>query len=128
MKVIIVGCAGGVTSSLLCKHIEKAGEKRNIVIKYEYLSEEGSLRMIEEVKSQGVNIFLIYCGASQINKYVIERIGDHVNGIYIAPQVRYLVPKLNKELANRSITCKSIDMRVFGLMDGDKMLDDILMF
>lgn len=96
MKTIMLACAGGMSSSLLVTRMKKAMIKRNLEF----------------------NIFAT--GADVIPD---EYRKTHPAVILIGPQVSYMLAKVKSEV---DVPIAVIDSKSYGLMDGEKVLDQAL--
>lgn len=96
VKLIIL-CSWGATSSQLAMKVEEAAAKRNIDI----VADAGGTG---EFKKQAANFDVAL----------------------IEPQVRHLKKELTKIADEHNIPIDLVDQRAFALMDGDKVLDQVL--
>lgn len=96
IKLIIL-CSWGATSSQLAKKVQEAADKRGI----EMTCDAGGTG---EFKKK----------ASQYNVALLE------------PQVRHLKKEVSKIAEEHGIPLEIVDQRAFALMDGDKVLDQVL--
>lgn len=94
---LIILCSWGATSSQLAKKVEEAAAKRNINI----IAEAGGTG---EFKKQ----------AAKFDVALLE------------PQVRHLKKEMSKIAEEHNIPLELVDQRAFALMDGDKVLDQVL--
>lgn len=92
---IILLCAGGMSSSLLMKKVAEAAEKEGIEI---------------SVSAHGVDF------AKEVSK------SKNADIILIAPQVRYMIDKVKKEV---TIPVALIEMKTYGLMNGKAIIDQV---
>lgn len=95
MKILLV-CAGGMSSSILCLQIQEACKERMLeheVIAVDYTS---------------------------IKKYAIK-----ADVILIAPQIANYITQI-KEIAREDTKVGLIESTAYGLMDGKKILNDIM--
>lgn len=53
-----------------------------------------------------------------------EHLTDDIHVILVGPQIRYLVPDIQK-VAGSARTVQTIDLRTYGLMDGKKVIKQI---
>ncbi|SFE22433.1 PTS system, cellobiose-specific IIB component [Lentibacillus persicus] len=95
-KVIIL-CSWGATSSQLAKKVQEAAEKRGLDV-------EAFAGGTGEFKEK----------ASQYDVALLE------------PQVRHLKKEVSKVADEHDIPMELVDQRAFALMDGEKVLDQIL--
>jgi PTS system cellobiose-specific IIB component len=96
IKLIIL-CSWGATSSQLAVRVQDAAKKRNIDLQ----ADAGGTG---EFKKK----------ASQYTVALLE------------PQVRHLKKEVTKIADANHIPCDLVDQRAFALMDGDKVLDQVL--
>lgn len=94
---LIILCSWGATSSQLAKKVEEAAAKRNINI----VADAGGTG---EFKKQAANFDVAL----------------------LEPQVRHLKKEMTKIAEEHNIPIDLIDQRAFALMDGDKVLDQVL--
>ncbi|GAB4073010.1 PTS sugar transporter subunit IIB [Barrientosiimonas marina] len=96
MKVIIL-CSWGATSSQLAKKVQEAAEKRGMNV---------------EAYAGGTGEFQEK--ASQYDVALLE------------PQVRHLKKEVTKVGDANGVPVELVDQRAFALMDGEKVLDQVL--
>lgn len=96
IKAIIL-CSWGATSSQLAKKVQEAAEKKDMDV---------------QVDAGGTGEFKQ--NASKYNVALLE------------PQVRHLKKEVTKVGDENGIPVELVDQRAFALMDGDKVLDQIL--
>lgn len=96
IKLIIL-CSWGATSSQLAKKVQEAADKRNIAL----TADAGGTG---EFKKK----------ASEYNVALLE------------PQVRHLKREVSKVAEEHNIPLEMVDQRAFALMDGEKVLDQVL--
>ncbi|MFS8630585.1 MAG: PTS sugar transporter subunit IIB [Bacillales bacterium] len=94
---LIILCSWGATSSQLAKKVEEAAAKRNINI----VADAGGTG---EFKKQAANFDVAL----------------------LEPQVRHLKKEMTKIAEEHNIPIDLVDQRAFALMDGDKVLDQVL--
>lgn len=97
VKILLVCCAG-MSTSLLVNRMEEVAKKRNLECQI-WATSEGELS--EEFSADPADIILV------------------------GPQIRYLLNKI-KDTTHHSIPVELIDMRTYGMMDGEKVLDQAL--
>lgn len=100
--VIMFVCAGGMSSSLVVSKMQKAAENYDIDI---------------ELWATGVNR-----GGETLKKR------DDIDYLLIGPQVRYTLGDLEKirDDYDRKTIIKIADMRDYGMVDGEKILQDTM--
>ncbi|QDI91422.1 PTS sugar transporter subunit IIB [Salicibibacter halophilus] len=96
IKAIIL-CSWGATSSQLAKKVEEAAKKRG-------------------VEAQ------IYAGGTSDFK---DKAAEYDVAL-LEPQVRHLRKEVNRIAEPHNIPVELVDQRAFALMDGDKVLDQVL--
>jgi PTS system cellobiose-specific IIB component len=96
IKLIIL-CSWGATSSQLAKKVTEAAKKRNL----DLIADAGGTG---EFKKQAANY----------------------NVALLEPQVRHLKKEVTKIAEENHIPVDLVDQRAFALMDGDKVLDQVL--
>ena len=92
-KTIMLACAGGMSTSLLVTKMEKSAVKRNIDVSI--FATAGSI-IPDECKSY------------------------HPDVILLGPQIQYMYHLVIKEV---DVPVAVIDMKDFGTMNGEKVLD-----
>ncbi|KYD19424.1 MAG: PTS sugar transporter subunit IIB [Caldibacillus debilis] len=96
IKLIIL-CSWGATSSQLAKKVQEAAEKRGIAL---------------EAHAGGTGEFK-------------QKAGEYDVAL-LEPQVRHLKREVEKTAEAHQIPVELVDQRAFALMDGDKVLDQVL--
>ncbi|WP_077614091.1 PTS sugar transporter subunit IIB [Caenibacillus caldisaponilyticus] len=96
IKLIIL-CSWGATSSQLAKKVQEAAQKRNV----DLVADAGGTG---EFKKQAANYDVAL----------------------LEPQVRHLKKEITKIAEENNIPVDLVDQRAFALMDGDKVLDQVL--
>jgi PTS system cellobiose-specific IIB component len=94
---LIILCSWGATSSQLAKKVKEAADKRGI----ELTADAG--------------------GTGEFKKKA-----DQYNVALLEPQVRHLKKEMEKIAEEHGIPLEIVDQRAFALMDGDKVLDQVL--
>lgn len=100
--VIMFVCAGGMSSSLVVSKMQKSAEEKELKA---------------EIWATGVNR----------GKDILKERED-IDALLIGPQVRFSANELEKiaEENNRKTIIHVADMRDYGMVDGEKILGDIL--
>ena len=96
MKIILV-CSAGMSTSMLVS------------------------KMREEANKRGLD--------ANIDAFAESQLKDHMDGldvVLIGPQVRFLEKKLRSSLEPKGIKVEIIDQMAYGLMQGDKVLDQAI--
>ncbi|WP_284138986.1 MULTISPECIES: PTS sugar transporter subunit IIB [unclassified Virgibacillus] len=96
MKIILV-CSAGMSTSLLVNKMRAEAEKRNL---------EATIEAVPE---------------SQLKNNL-----DGLDVVLIGPQVRYLEKKIRELAEPKGIKADVIDTKAYGLMQGDKVLDQAI--
>lgn len=96
IKIILV-CSAGMSTSMLVNKMKSSAEHLNITVKIKAVSES-------ELRNNLINTDVILIG----------------------PQVRYLERKINEQAEPEGIKVGVIDQRAYGLIQGDKILDQAL--
>ena len=96
MIKILLACNAGMSTSLLVTRMEKAAQEKDLEV---------------EIKAVGVT--------------ESERILQDWNIVLLGPQVRHHIKMLTDHAENK-LPVKVIDMRDYGLMNGEKVLQDAL--
>ena len=114
--ILYICCAGGMTSSMFCKNISK---KTNMTT---YVNNVGSvLKNLDEIKDK-YELIIMYGPATYFKKNTIEtyHLENELIGIWIATQVRYFKISFEKLVKSYYIPIESIDMKLYGSMDGSQ--------
>ncbi len=96
MKIILV-CSAGMSTSMLVNKMKESAKERNMSV--------------------------------DIDAFAESQLKDHLNGldvVLIGPQVRFLEKKLRTSLEPKGIKVDVIDQMAYGLMQGDKVLDQAI--
>lgn len=97
MKRITLICAAGMSTSLLVTKMNTAAEK------------------------QGIEVNITAIGEAELKNY-----WDKTDVILLGPQVRYLLNKVKAEGEKRGIPVELINSIDYGLMNGEKVLNQAL--
>ncbi|BDR56687.1 PTS sugar transporter subunit IIB [Xylocopilactobacillus apis] len=95
-KTIMLVCAAGMSTSLLVSKMQKAAEAKGVDVK-------------------------IFATASSDADSKFE--SEHPDVLLLGPQVRYMLDDFKKKL---SIPVEVINMQDYGMMNGEKVLDQAL--
>lgn len=126
MKIIVIACAGGMTSGLLCSKVIKETEKLGMKGSYISMHELFDQKMDIE-NSEKLDLLLIYGAAQSVTKEKLKQastLNISIDYIFIAPQMRHVVHIIKKDCGD-SIGIESIGFQDFGMMRGDRVLDRI---
>lgn len=96
MKIILV-CSAGMSTSILVSKMREEADKRGL--------------------------------DANIDAFAESQLKDHMDGldvVLIGPQVRFLEKKLRSSLEPKGIKVEIIDQMAYGLMQGDKVLDQAI--
>jgi PTS system cellobiose-specific IIB component len=96
LKKILLVCAAGMSTSLLVNRMKEAAEKK------------------------GVEIEIFALPVSESSSVI-----DQVDIVLLGPQVRYQKPQVDA-MVNGRIPVETIDMRAYGTMDGEAVLNRAL--
>ncbi|MFC6314047.1 PTS sugar transporter subunit IIB [Lapidilactobacillus achengensis] len=94
-KTIMLVCSAGMSTSLLVSKMQKAAAAKGIE----------------------ANIFATAAGDAD-NALA----SNDVNVLLLGPQVRYMLKQFQDKVAGKNIPVEVIDMRSYGMMDGDAVL------
>ena len=95
MKNIILACAAGMSTSLLVKKMKSAAEEKGLDVYIEAMS---------------VNAVASYEG--------------EIDVLLLGPQVQYLYEEVRGRYEPKGIKVAVISMMDYGMMNGEKVLDD----
>lgn len=98
-KTIMLVCSAGMSTSLLVTKMQKAAETRGI----------------------DADIFAV--SASDVDNNLAEK---NVDVLLLGPQVRFMKSQFEQKLAPAGIPLDVINMADYGLMNGEKVLDQAL--
>ncbi|MBD7908216.1 PTS sugar transporter subunit IIB [Sporosarcina gallistercoris] len=96
MKIILV-CSAGMSTSMLVNKMKKAAEERSLDLEVSAVAE------------------------SQLKNNL-----DNLDVVLIGPQVRYLEKKIKQQLEPLGVKVDIINQLAYGLMQGDKVLDQAI--
>ncbi|WP_326238890.1 PTS sugar transporter subunit IIB [Peribacillus psychrosaccharolyticus] len=99
MKTIMLVCAAGMSTSLLVTKMEKAAEIRGIEVD-------------------------IFAKSAQEIDYTLEQ--KNVEVLLLGPQVKYMQSQIESKLVGKNIPVAPINMQDYGMMNGEKVLDQAL--
>ncbi|WP_373193627.1 PTS sugar transporter subunit IIB [Enterococcus sp. RIT-PI-f] len=94
-KTIMLACAAGMSTSLLVTKMKKAAEERKL----------------------DAEIFAV--PVSEANQYAEDK---NVDVVLLGPQVRFMLPQFESDLASKGIPVAVIPMTDYGMMDGEKVI------
>ncbi|MEG6567193.1 PTS sugar transporter subunit IIB [Thermoanaerobacterium saccharolyticum] len=97
MLKIILFCSSGSSTSMLIGRIEEAAKARGIEVAVDAYPE------------------------AQMEKYVEE-----ADVVLLGPQVKFILPKAKKICSEKGVPVDIINPVVYGMMDGEKVLDQAL--
>ncbi len=95
-KTIMLCCAAGMSTSILVKKMQDA------------------------VAKQGLDYEIFACPASEAD---VKLQSQQIDCVLLGPQVRYMLDDFQKKLADTDIPVEVIDMVAYGMMDGQKVLN-----
>lgn len=99
MKTIMLVCSAGMSTSLLVSKMQKAAEAQNIE----------------------ADIFAI--SASEVDSTLEKK---NIDVLLLGPQVRFMKAQFDKKLQGKNIPVESINMQHYGMMNGEKVLEEAL--
>ncbi|EKQ56512.1 MULTISPECIES: PTS sugar transporter subunit IIB [unclassified Clostridium] len=97
MKNVLLVCSAGMSTSLLVSKMQQAADEKGI-----------------ECNIQAV-------GESEVKDYI-----DSADVLLLGPQVRFLLSKFKKSLADKNIEVEVINTVHYGTMNGEKVLERAL--
>lgn len=98
MKKILLVCCAGMSTSLLVNRMREVAKTKEIDCKIWPTSEK---ELPNEFAQEPADVILV------------------------GPQIRYLLNNIKKEV-NNTVPVELIDMRIYGMMDGEKVLNQAL--
>lgn len=126
MEIVVIACAGGATSSLLCTKVKKAANQNGYECDFDFaqiLDNESALKTFEE---KGVELLILYGGAALFTKnYFSDEVLSKIKLAMIAPQMRHMMKEVEEECNRLSIPVSAIPMEDFGMMKGEKIFNQI---
>lgn len=99
MKTIMLACAAGMSTSLLVTKMEKAAKEKKLKV---------------EIFANPV---------SEIDQILKEK---NIDYLLLGPQVSFMKNDLIKKMEKYNIPVETIDMAAYGMMDGEKVLNQTL--
>ncbi|WML38238.1 PTS sugar transporter subunit IIB [Neobacillus sp. OS1-2] len=99
MKTIMLVCSAGMSTSLLVSKMQKAAEAQNIE----------------------ADIFAV--PQSEVDSMLGKK---NIDVLLLGPQVRYMQAQFEKKLQGKNIPVDSINMQHYGLMNGERVLEQAL--
>lgn len=99
MKIILLACAAGMSTSLLVTKMEEVAEKKDLQVKI-------FAKPVSEV--------------DQIVK------NEQISCVLLGPQVSFMKKEMTEKLVPLGIPVEAIDMSAYGMMDGEKVLNQAL--
>lgn len=96
---ILLVCAGGMSTSLLVRNMQKVAEDRGL---------EAKIQAMAEVTAK---------------KYIFE---ERVDIVMLGPQIRFEKAAFEEKLQGMDTKLTVINMADYGIMDGEKVLDTAL--
>ena len=95
-KTIMLCCAAGMSTSILVKKMQAAAD------------------------NQGLDYEIFAFPASEAD---VKRQSQQIDCVLLGPQVRYMLADFQKKLAGTDIPVEVIDTVVYGMMDGQKVIN-----
>lgn len=99
MKTIMLVCAAGMSTSLMVSKMKKAAEAKNVE----------------------ADIFAV--SASEFDDTLAKK---DINVVLLGPQVKFMQKQFAPKLAEKSIPIDAINMQYYGMMNGEKVLEQAL--
>ncbi|MGY3747481.1 PTS sugar transporter subunit IIB [Vagococcus salmoninarum] len=98
-KTIMLVCSAGMSTSLLVTKMQKAAE------------------------AQGLEADIFAVSASDADSHLADK---NVNVLLLGPQVRFMKGQFEKKLEPMNIPLEVIDMKDYGMMNGENVLNQAL--
>lgn len=98
-NTIMLVCSAGMSTSLLVAKMEKAAAAREL----------------------DIDIFAV--SASEADEHLAKK---DIDVVMLGPQVRYMKAQFDKKVADKNIDVAVIDMKDYGMVNGEKVLDTAL--
>lgn len=120
--LIYICCAGGITSSLFASKIKDAASKNNVAITDIFTA-------LKKPELQENHDFVLAYGPIELFSHNrSDNIIKDIDVILICPQVRYLEENTKKAVLPHNPNCyiTSLDMKLFGTMNGAKVFESLL--
>jgi|SRR5437899_2470702 PTS system cellobiose-specific IIB component len=99
MKTIMLVCAAGMSTSLMVSKMKKSAEDKSIE----------------------ADIFAI--SASEFDDTIQNK---EIDVVLLGPQVKFMQKQLAPKLADKNIPIDAINMQYYGMMNGEKVLEQAL--
>ncbi|MDL5042025.1 PTS sugar transporter subunit IIB [Heyndrickxia coagulans] len=99
MKTIMLVCAAGMSTSLLVTKMKKAAE------------------------AKGVEADIFAVSASDVDATLEKK---DIDVLLLGPQVKFMKKQFEPKLAEKGIPIDSINMQHYGMMNGEKVLEQAL--
>lgn len=99
MKTILLVCSAGMSTSLLVTKMQKVAETQKL---------ESDISAVS---------------ASEVDQIMAKK---DIDVLLLGPQVRYMKPQFDKKMAGKNIPVDSIDMKDYGMMNGENVLAQAL--
>lgn len=99
MKTIMLVCAAGMSTSLLVTKMKNAAQSKNIE----------------------ADIFAV--SASEVDD-ILEK--KKVDVLLLGPQVKFMKSQFESKLADKNIKIDAINMQYYGMMNGEKVLEQAI--
>jgi PTS system cellobiose-specific IIB component len=99
MKTIMLVCAAGMSTSLMVSKMKKSAEDKHIE----------------------ADIFAI--SASEFDDTIQNK---EIDVVLLGPQVKFMQKQLAPKLADKNIPIDAINMQYYGMMNGEKVLEQAL--
>ncbi len=99
MNTIMLVCAAGMSTSLLVTKMQRAA------------------------KEKGVDADIFAVSAGDVDSILEKKV---IDVLLLGPQVKFMKEQLEERLSNKQITIDSINMQYYGMMNGEKVLEQAL--
>nr|WP_091498135.1 PTS sugar transporter subunit IIB [Amphibacillus marinus] len=80
-------------------------------------------KMQKEAENKAIEVDIFAVSASEVDHVMLQK---DIDVLLLGPQVRYLQTQFEKKLKDKNIPIDCINMKDFGLMNGEKVLDQAL--
>ena len=97
MKNIVLLCISGMSTSLLVSNMRKVAKELNVD-----------------------------CTIKAVGEVDLRKIKEGTDVLLLGPQVRFMKAQFEKKLAGKDIPLEVINMQDYGMMNGEKVLDQAL--
>ncbi|WP_249317145.1 PTS sugar transporter subunit IIB [Bacillus sp. FJAT-50079] len=99
MKTIMLVCSAGMSTSLLVTKMQKAAEE------------------------QGIEADIFAISASEVDSTLDKK---NIDVLLLGPQVKFMMKQFQSKLEGKNIPVESINMQYYGMMNGEKVLEQAI--